>query len=567
MQVTTTKTIDCHNLMYFCAKRNRPLAFEFFIAKRILPNRTQGIKVSRPILRIAVISISLSIVVNLLTFSVVTGFKNEIRRKVTGFSAPLFIQNRNNADFYESDPIQRSKAVETVLSNHSDVQGYNPIAYKPGMLQAKNATQEVFGLVFKGIDENYDRSFLLEHLKQGRIPAFNAVDPSDELVLSSKICDRLNLKLNDEVSALFVKNAPVMRNFKLVGIYSTGFEDYDTKLALCDIRVIQKLNDWGISGQLELGDSLVSGGIPVILNLQGNSEALLFDWGKGLGGYRGQLISPLTQDTLLHVSIYREETGRLTKIDEHSIQIKKIHERNGGNGTFYKEGLNPSGTRYYYHLPITPTKERLFYVESHPGMGTSSQYLSGYEIRTKDWYLVKKTMKSLKKKIHLIPTEHGELVKVSSIFDLEQDLFKWLAFLDINVQIIVTLMLLIAIINMGSALLILIIVRSNFIGLMKTMGASNRSLRKIFLIQARYLIARGLLYGNAVALAIYFLQKYTGILKLNPEVYYLSVVPMELTWTTFFALNIGSFAVCMAALMVPSYIISRVNPIKTIRFN
>jgi lipoprotein-releasing system permease protein len=268
MQVTTTKTIDCHNLMYFCAKRNRPLAFEFFIAKRILPNRTQGIKVSRPILRIAVISISLSIVVNLLTFSVVTGFKNEIRRKVTGFSAPLFIQNRNNADFYESDPIQRSKAVETVLSNHSDVQGYNPIAYKPGMLQAKNATQEVFGLVFKGIDENYDRSFLLEHLKQGRIPAFNAVDPSDELVLSSKICDRLNLKLNDEVSALFVKNAPVMRNFKLVGIYSTGFEDYDTKLALCDIRVIQKLNDWGISGQLELGDSLVSGGIPVILNLQ-----------------------------------------------------------------------------------------------------------------------------------------------------------------------------------------------------------------------------------------------------------------------------------------------------------
>jgi lipoprotein-releasing system permease protein len=543
------------------------LAFEFFIAKRILPNQSQGIKVSRPILRIAVISISLSIVINLLTFAVVTGFKNEIRRKVTGFTAPLFIQNVNNADFYESDPIQRSKAVETVLTNHSDIQGFNPVAYKPGMLQAKNSTQEVFGLVFKGIDEKYDRSFLFEHLKQGRIPTFKSKEPSDELVLSSKICDRLNLKLNDEVSALFVKNAPITRNFKLVGIYATGFEDYDNKLALCDIRVIQKLNDWGISGQLELGDSLVSGGIPVILNLQGNSENLLYDWGKGPGGFQGQLISPLTQDTVLRVTVYRYETGILSRIDEHSIHINRVHQKTAGNGEFYKESLNPSGTRYLYHLPISPTSECLFQVESRPGKGTSFRYLSGYEIRTKDWYEVENTMTSLKKKTELIPTENGELVKVIGIFDLEQDLFKWLAFLDINVLIIVTLMLLIGIINMGSALLILIIVRSNFIGLMKTMGANNSSLRKIFLIQAGYLIARGLLFGNVVALTIYFLQKYTGILKLNPEVYYLSEVPMELTWSTCFVLNIGSFTVCIFALLVPSYIISRVNPIKTIRFN
>ncbi|MFM7724114.1 MAG: ABC transporter permease [Bacteroidota bacterium] len=553
--------------MYFCSKRNRLLAFEFFIAKRILPNRSQGIKVSRPILRIAVISISLSIVVNLLTFAVVIGFKNEIRRKVTGFSAPLFIQNVNNADFYESDPIQRSQAIESVLHHHPEVQGFNPVAYKPGMLQAKNETQEVFGLVFKGIDQHYDRSFLREHLVQGRIPTFDQEEPSDEIVLSSKICEQLNLHLNDEVSSLFVKNAPISRNFKLVGIYATGFEDYDTKLALCDIRVLQKLNDWGISGQLELGDSLVSGGIPIILNLQGNSEKLLYDWGKGPGGFRGQLISPLTQDTTLQVTVYSVEGRGLIKIDEHSIRVQKVKENNSGNGEFYKESLNLSGTRYLYHLPLSSHSERIFQVDSKSGKGTSFQYLSGYEIRLKDWYKVNKTLVSLKKKVELIPTENQELVKVISIFDLEQDLFKWLAFLDINVQIIVTLMLLIGIINMGSALLILIIVRSNFIGLMKSMGASNRSLRRIFLIQAGYLIGRGLLYGNIFALAIYFLQKYTGILKLNPEVYYLAEVPMELPWTIFLALNLGSFCVCLLALMVPSYIISRINPIKTIRFN
>lgn len=479
----------------------------------------------------------------------------------------MFIQNVNNADFYESDPIQRSQAIESILHHHPEVQGFNPVAYKPGMLQAKNETQEVFGLVFKGIDEHYDRSFLREHLVQGRIPSFNHEEPSDEIVLSTKICEQLNLHLNDEVSSLFVKNAPISRNFKLVGIYATGFEDYDTKLALCDIRVLQKLNDWGISGQLELGDSLVSGGIPIILNLQGNSEKLLYDWGKGPGGFRGQLISPNTQDTVLQVSVYRVEEGGLLKIDEHSIRVQRVKENNTGNGEFYKESINLSGTRYLYHLPLSSNSERIFQVDSKSGKGTSFQYLSGYEIRLKDWYKVDKTLASLKKKVELIPTENQELVKVISIFDLEQDLFKWLAFLDINVQIIVTLMLLIGIINMGSALLILIIVRSNFIGLMKTMGASNRSLRKIFLIQAGYLIGRGLLYGNLFALAIYFLQKYTGIIKLNPEVYYLSEVPMELPWTIFLALNLGSFCVCLLALMVPSYIISRINPIKTIRFN
>jgi len=102
---------------------------------------------------------------------------------------------------------------------------------------------------------------------------------------------------------------------------------------------------------------------------------------------------------------------------------------------------------------------------------------------------------------------------------------------------------------------------------MKTMGAGNAALRRIFLIQAGYLIFRGLLFGNIAALALYFLQKCTGILRLNPEVYYLSEVPMELSWTTIVLLNIGTFVVCILALMVPSYIISRVNPIKTIRFN
>jgi lipoprotein-releasing system permease protein len=99
------------------------------------------------------------------------------------------------------------------------------------------------------------------------------------------------------------------------------------------------------------------------------------------------------------------------------------------------------------------------------------------------------------------------------------------------------------------------------------MGSSDGQLRRIFMIQAAYLVGSGMLIGNLVGLGIYWLQGYAGIIKLNPEVYYLDKVPMELTFNTFLLLNAGSFAVCMLALLLPSALIARVNPVKTIKFN
>jgi lipoprotein-releasing system permease protein len=87
------------------------------------------------------------------------------------------------------------------------------------------------------------------------------------------------------------------------------------------------------------------------------------------------------------------------------------------------------------------------------------------------------------------------------------------------------------------------------------------------MIQAAYLVGSGMLIGNVIGLGIYLIQRYTGVLKLNPEVYYLDKVPMELTLNSFLLLNIGSFVVCMVALLLPSALIARVNPVKTIKFN
>ena len=546
------------------------MSLEIFIAKRILPNRAQGIKVSRPILRIAVISISLSIVVNLLTIAVVNGFQNEIRRKVTGFSAPLFIQHQNNADFYESDPIHSSRMVEQILSSTDDIQGFNRVAYKPGLIQGLGERTDVVGLVFKGIDASYDFTFIKEHLTAGKIPDYSNATSSSDIIISARICKQLNLSLNDEVSAFFVKDAPVSRKFKIVGIYNTGFEDYDEKLVICDIRITQKLNDWGISGQLDLWDSLVNNQFVVSFNIQGNPSDISYDWGKGLSYFRGQYLPTNLTDTTLQLKLFETTANSKAQlIDSHQIKIRYVGIARTAPGASepYKEILDESGLHYRFYYPVNKADTRMYDVKISAGNGTSDEFLSGYEIHTSDWYALDKTTQALGKQLKLIPNEHNELVKVVSIFDLEQDLFNWLAFLDINVFIILVLMILIGIINMGSALLVLIIIRSNFIGLMKAMGSSNQQLRRIFMIQAAYLVGSGMLIGNVIGLGIYAIQRFTGVLKLNPEVYYLDKVPMELTFNSFILLNIGSFVVCMVALLLPSALIARVNPVKTIKFN
>ena len=169
--------------------------------------------------------------------------------------------------------------------------------------------------------------------------------------------------------------------------------------------------------------------------------------------------------------------------------------------------------------------------------------------------------------VEFVPTPYNEVLSASSIKENQRDIFVWLDFLDINVVIILSLMILIGIINMGSALLVLILIRSNFIGMMKSMGASNWKIRKIFLIQATFLIGRGIIIGNAIGLLLCFLQETFGIVRLNPEVYYLTQVPIELNLWHWLLLNLGTLLVCVISLIIPSIVITRISPIKAIKFD
>ena len=147
------------------------------------------------------------------------------------------------------------------------------------------------------------------------------------------------------------------------------------------------------------------------------------------------------------------------------------------------------------------------------------------------------------------------------------EIFGWLELQDLNVFIILALMVLVSGINMITALLVFILERTNMIGLLKAMGANTKSLSLIFIYNAAYLILIGTLWGNAIGLGLGYLQMHFEFIKLDQSSYYIDHVPVLFEWNTFLLINIGSVLVSILMLILPSLIVSRIDPVKTIRFN
>ena len=144
-------------------------------------------------------------------------------------------------------------------------------------------------------------------------------------------------------------------------------------------------------------------------------------------------------------------------------------------------------------------------------------------------------------------------------------IFDWLKLFDTNIMVILIIMIVVSTINMVVALLVLILERTQMIGILKSMGANNWSIRKIFLYNALYLIVRGLFWGNLIGIGLLLIQKYFGVIKLNPESYYVNVAPVDINLGYFLLLNIGTLLICLLVLLIPSYIITKISPAKTIR--
>lgn len=160
----------------------------------------------------------------------------------------------------------------------------------------------------------------------------------------------------------------------------------------------------------------------------------------------------------------------------------------------------------------------------------------------------------------------GSALLSQSIEDLNPQIFSWLSMLDMNVWIILILMIVVAGFNMISGLLILILERTNMIGILKAMGAKNWSIRKVFLYQSFFLIGKGMMWGNIIGISLMLLQYFTHIIPLDPVTYYVSYIPVHINILHILILNIGTFICSALMLIIPSYLISKILPAKSIKF-
>ena len=185
--------------------------------------------------------------------------------------------------------------------------------------------------------------------------------------------------------------------------------------------------------------------------------------------------------------------------------------------------------------------------------------IGGYELRVADFERLDEANDFLSDKMPL-------KLKSYTVADSYPTIFEWLKLLDVNAQVMLVLMLIVATINMISALLIIILERTSMIGIFKAMGAGNWIIQKIFLYNASYLIGIGLLLGNVFGLGVSYFQSSTHFFKLDEASYYMKFVPIEVHWLDMVLLNFGTLVICLLVLIIPSTLVTKISPVKAIRF-
>ena len=192
--------------------------------------------------------------------------------------------------------------------------------------------------------------------------------------------------------------------------------------------------------------------------------------------------------------------------------------------------------------------------------------VTGAELTVNDFKQLGTTANDIINRVNRTQDQYGNTFSSKTIRELSPQIFSWLDLLDLNVWIILAIMTAVAVVTMISGLLIIILERTTMIGVLKALGARNSTVRHTFLWFAAFIIGKGLLIGDALALALILLQKLTGFAKLDPQTYYVDVVPVELDWMLIVALNIATMLIALFVLIAPSYLVSHIHPAKSMRY-
>lgn len=508
-----------------------------FIARRIVRGSSSGSTgFSRPIVLIAVLGIVVGMAVMILTVGITRGFQREVRAKVTGAAAHLQITAIGQTDPKETLRIPIQQSFYPSLDTVPGVAHIQVYATRPGIIETES---DIEGVVLKGIGADYDTRFLRKHLRSGDLPAIgDSLRPID-LLLSQHHAHRLRIGVDDTITTYLVRGREDIRprRFRVCGVYQTGLEQIDHNLAFVDIDHLQRFAQWGLKAEILVHDTVQHGSVLVEGLAFGGDRIYTYDWpGRdwiGKGPHR------LTLRDSAHVMLVVSDADRtvpdtawvhialrdpdLMRKESLAIQTARVVRRGGSGGSYNK-------------------------------------YCGGFEVlldRFEDVMAMDDLVYS-----RYLPTGLRSL----SVRDRFPEIFAWLELLDKNVLVIIVLMVIVAIINMTSALLIIILERTPMIGTLKALGATNGTIRRIFLIDAAYILGAGILLGDLLGIALAMAQQRFGLVKLPVETYYVETVIIDLDLIPIVALNLGTLLVCVLALVVPSMLVTRIAPAKAIRF-
>ena len=257
-----------------------------------------------------------------------------------------------------------------------------------------------------------------------------------------------------------------------------------------------------------------------------------------------------------------------------SMMANKLHLKVGQRIYAYFIGQDNVRARRFtikgiYETNMTQFDQTLCFTDLHTAVRLNDweqDQCSGAEVLVQDFDRLNETAQAVVQKVNRKTDRYGEILTSQTIFEAYPHIFQWLSLLDINVWIILVLMVAVAGFTMISGLLIIILERTQMIGILKALGMRNTTVRHTFLWFAVFIIGRGLLWGNIIGIGITLLQQQTGIIHLDPASYYVDTAPMELNIPVILLLNAATLLICLFILIAPSYLVSHIHPARSMRY-
>ncbi|MGB0167523.1 MAG: ABC transporter permease [Luteibaculum sp.] len=486
------------------------MSFVQFVAHRFHSKQSKFLKYSRPIIQIATAGISVGIVVMLSSIAISNGFKHEISENVAAASAHYKILPFG----FREDPEMLFPYPEELSGNITQTEGVNHVSgivYLPALLESE---QEIFGVLLKGRMGSTDKKFSDRFMIAGHMP--DTAAGKREICISSSIARKLELELGDALNVYLTQESDNIkqRRFKVSGIFKTGVPSVDEEVVFCNHSALQDLLS----------------AVPRIFIRLDEADKLKFN-----------------SNAEAPIALYKN--GQWIEKNAQSIETSALE----------------SGVKYSLVQSTESFKDSLVFTWSTQGeielvfdAQPEQIAIQALEIHLDDLKLIPQLEEAL---FDLMPYDY-ELVSLQEDYP---EIFNWLALLDTNVVVLLIIMAIVSLVNMASALLVLIIEKTNSIALLKTMGSSTASIRKIFLYIAGLILVRGLLIGNILCGLFFVLQKRFHFLTLDESQYYVSFVPIKISLSEIFVVNLVTMAFCLIVLILPTILIAKIYPAKALR--